>query len=427
MALNPSVTFLGAAREVGRSGFLLQSEDSILLDYGLKFGPHNKTEEPLPVKTHLDAIIVSHAHMDHTGNVPKLFTNSNALTYLTQPTLDLSHLLWEDSLKIAGHEGVHAGFSRDELHRINRYSFPVSYKRKLHITQNMVMEFFDAGHILGSAMTKLTFENDKSFLYTGDLNPSDTRLHTGTDLKVGKVDSVMIESTYGNRNHPPRKELEKVFAEEVQDIIDREGWALVPAFAIGRGQEIIDLLVAHGVNAPIVYDGMGQKAAQIMLNHPQYLRDPKHLKKSLGAVKMIRSIKDRKNVLKKPCVIVSSAGMMQGGPILFYTRKLRMDPNSKLFFTGFQAVGTTGRTLLETKKLIEERLEMEVGFEVEKFDFSAHAQKDDLFKALNKWSPEKIFLVHGDAEVMDFFKERLKEHGFSKVEAPKQGQTLKLF
>lgn len=427
MPKSPNISFLGAAREVGRSGFLVESEDNILLDYGLKFGPENKTEEPLPIKQHLDAIVVSHAHMDHSGDVPKLFSNSNALTYLTPPTLELSNLLWEDALKIAGHEGVHAGFSRDELHRIQRYSFPVGYKRKLHITQDVIMEFLDAGHISGSALTKLTFDNNKTLLYTGDLNPMETRLHCGTDLKAGKVDSLIIESTYGNRNHPPRKELEKVFAEEVQDIIDRGGWALVPSFAIGRGQEVIEILYSHKVEAPIFYDGMGQKAARIMLNYPQYLKDPKNLKKALGTAIFVRGLKDRKNALKKPSVLVASAGMMQGGPILYYTRKLRLDPNSKLFFTGYQAAGTIGRQVLETKRFVEEGMEMEINLEVEKFDFSAHAQKDDLLKAVGKWNPEKIFLVHGDFGIMEFFKERLREQGFNRVEMPKRGQTLKLF
>jgi putative mRNA 3-end processing factor len=427
MTKSPTITCLGASREVGRSGFLVESEDRVLLDYGLRFGENNLSEEPLPVKEHLDAIVLSHAHLDHSGNVPKLFSNSNALTYLTQPTLDLSNLLWEDSLKIAGHDGIHAGFSRDELHRILRYSFPVNYRRKLHITQDIVMEVLDAGHILGSGMPKLTFENDKTLLYTGDFNPAETRLHFGADLKAGRVDAVLMESTYGNRNHPPRKELEKVFAEEVQDIIDRDGWALVPSFAIGRGQEIIEILASHKVEAPIFYDGMGQKAAQIMLNHPSFLKDSKALKKALNQAVFVRSLKERKNALKAPSVIVSSAGMMQGGPILWYTRKMRLDPNSKLFFTGYQANGTIGKQILETKKFVEERMEMEIGMEVEKFDFSAHAQRDDMLAAVKKWNPEKIILVHGDFEVMEFFRERLKEIGFNKVETPKQGQTLKLF
>lgn len=424
---NPSISFLGASREVGRSGFLIEGKDRLLLDYGVKFGPQNENLFPLPIKGHLDAIVLSHAHMDHSGYIPHLFTESNALTYLTQPTLDLSTLLWEDSLKIAGHEGYHAGFSRDEMHRVNRYSFAVGYNKKLHITQDATLEFIDAGHILGSAMSKIVFENDKTLLYTGDFNPMETRLHFGADLKVGKVDSVIVESTYGNRNHPPRKELEKVFCESVQDIVNRNGWALVPAFAIGRGQEIIDMLRAHDVQADIFYDGMGQKAADIMLNHPSFLRDPKHLKKSLKSAFLVKGIQDRKKALKKPCVIVSSAGMMQGGPILFYTRKLRFDQKSKLFFTGYQAEGTIGRSVMETKHWLEEGTEMEVAGEVEKYDFSAHAQKDDMLKALSKWNPEKIFLVHGDEMVMEFFKARLKEQGFSKIEMPKQGENKKLF
>ncbi|MBU0635675.1 MBL fold metallo-hydrolase [Candidatus Micrarchaeota archaeon] len=427
MIKNPSIQFLGAAREVGRSGFLIDAGDKLLLDYGVKFGQNNQIVEPLRPKTNLDAIILSHAHLDHSGNIPKLFTDSNSLTYLTPPTLELSNLLWEDSLKIAGHNGVHAGFSRDELHRIHRYSFPVGYKRKLHITQDATLEFLDAGHILGSAMPKLTFGKNKTLLYTGDFNPMETRLHNGADLKAGKIDSLIIESTYGNRNHPPRKELEKVFAEGVQDIIDRDGWALIPCFAIGRGQEVIDILRSYNVEGDIFYDGMGQKAAHIMLNHPDYLRDSKHLKKSLKSAFFVRSIRDRKKALKKPCIIVSSAGMMQGGPILFYTRKLRLDSNSKMFFTGYQADGTIGKKLLDTKKFVEEKTQLDVGFEVEKYDFSAHAQKDGMLKAIDKWNPEKIFLVHGDEEIMFFFKDCIKEMGFKNVEMPKQGQTMKLF
>lgn len=427
MSKNVKVTFLGASREVGRSGFIVDSGDKLLLDYGVKFGPNNLAEYPLPVNTNLDAIILSHAHLDHSGYIPNLFLDSSTLTYLTPPTLGLSNLLWEDSLKIAGHNGTHAGFNQEEVFRLRRYCFQVGYKKKLNVTKDWTMEFLDAGHIPGSALTKLTYQKEKTFLYTGDLNPMETRLHIGTDLKVGHVDSVMIESTYGNRNHPPRRELEKVFFEEVQDIIDRGGWALIPAFAVGRGQEILMILDDFGIDADVYYDGMGKTAAQIMMDNPSYIKDPGALKKAMRKTIVIHSQKMRKDALKKPCVIVASAGMMQGGPILFYTQKLRNDKNSKVFFTGYQVDKTIGRTLLDHKKLVVEGVTYDTSLEVQKFDFSAHAQKDDLIKALKKWNPEKIFLVHGDAEIMDTFKETLRGIGFGKVETPKQGETKPLF
>ncbi len=420
-----SISFLGAAKEVGRSCFLLDLPDKLLLDCGVKFGPDNEIVEPLPVKTNLNAVILSHAHLDHSGFLPKLFAQVPVLTYLTTPTLDLSNLLWEDSLKIAKFNHEHPGFEPNDLHLIKKFSFEVNNRRKLAISPHVQMEFFDAGHIVGSSMVKLSVDN-KNVLYTGDFNPTDTRLHTGADLKVGPVDTVIIESTYGNRNHPPRKELEAVFAEEVQDVVDRKGWALIPAFAIGRGQEIIEILRSHGVNADIYYDGMGQKAAQIMLNYPKYLRDPKALKKALDSVVWVRSGKERKEALKKPCIIVASAGMLQGGPILFYIRKLRLEANSKLFFTGYQAERTAGRTLHETHKLEIDNEVLDVGFEIAKYEFSAHASRDDMLDALKKWSPERAFLVHGDPEVMNFYAERIKELGIKPI-IPEMGKTYKLF
>ncbi|MFH0955259.1 MAG: MBL fold metallo-hydrolase [Candidatus Micrarchaeota archaeon] len=427
MPKNVKVSFLGASHEVGRSGFLVDSGDKLLLDYGVKFGLNNAIEYPLPVKTNLDAIILSHAHLDHSGFIPNLFVDSSALTYLTPPSFGLSNLLWEDSLKIAGHNGTHAGFTEEELFRLRRYCFQVGYKKRLNVSKDWTMEFFDAGHILGSSLTKLTYKKEHSLLYTGDFNSAETRLHAGADLKVGKVDTVMIESTYGNRNHPPRKELEKVFFQEVQDIIDRGGWALIPAFAVGRGQEILMILDDFGINADVYYDGMGKTAAQIMLDNPSYLKDPSALKKALRKTIVVQSAKMRKQALKKPSVIVASAGMMQGGPILFYTQKLCNDKNSKVFFTGYQVEKTIGRTLLDHKKLVVDGVLYDSQLEVEKFDFSAHAQKDDLVKSLKKWNPEKIFLVHGDLDIMDAFKETLRGQGFNKIEAPKQGETKQLF
>lgn len=416
---------MGAAQEVGRSCFVLDLPAKVVLDAGVKFDHQNNVLDPLPLKTNVDAAIVSHAHLDHSGFLPKLFTRSSPLTYLTPPTLELSDLLWEDSLKIAQHNQEHAGFVPNDLHRIHRYSFEVGYKRRLPLGHENWFEFFDAGHILGSAMVKV-WSNDKTLLYTGDFNPAETLLHHGADLKVGSVDTVVIESTYGDRNHPPRKELEAVFAERVQDTVDRNGWALVPSFAVGRGQEVINILRSHRVNAEIYYDGMGQKAADIMLKYPEYLRDAKSLKKSLSSVNWVRGKKERKEALKRPSVIVSSAGMLQGGPILHYIEQLRLDPRSRLFFTGYQAENTIGRVLQENHRLVIDNEVLDVAFETEKFEFSAHAAKDEMLRALKKWAPSKVFLVHGDPRVMKDYAGHIEDLGLKPV-IPELGKTYKLF
>ena len=226
------LTGLGGCQEVGRSSFLLDFGEKILFDSGVKL-TSNDPEYPDSVKTNLDAVVISHAHLDHSGHLPHLFVESNALSYMTPPTLDIAKILWFDSLKIAGLEGLELEWSEEEIKKAEKFTFPTPYNRKLNITKNSSLEFFDAGHIIGSALSKISFD-DKTFLYTGDFKKDETRLFKGADLKTGNIDYLLIESTYGDRNHPPRKELEKLFVEEVQNTLDKGGWALVPAVVILR-------------------------------------------------------------------------------------------------------------------------------------------------------------------------------------------------
>ncbi len=418
-----SFTALGGAQEVGRSAFLVDSGDNFLLEYGVKLSP-KETEYPLPVKTNLTAAIVSHAHLDHSGNLPQLFLKSHIMTFLTPPTLDLSKLLWFDSLKIAGMEGMDAQFSKEEIERVERYSFPVGYKKKLPVSQNSSIEFFDAGHIAGSAMTKLSL-GEKELLYTGDFRVDETRLHSGADLKVGKVDYCVIEGTYGNRLHPERHHSEKHFVESVQEIVDNGGWALVPAFAVGRSQEVVDILNEYKLGVPIYLDGMCQKAASILLKYPDYLKNPFFLKKALDKVEWIRNDRMRAKALKQPSVIVTTSGMLTGGPIMQYVKRLYKDKESKIFLTGYQVEGTPGRTLLETNKLPLNDVILDVEMQVEKFDFSAHADQKEMVYALKKWNPEKIIIVHGDKKIIEEFQAKLKEEGLDAV-AAETGKTIKL-
>ncbi|MBN2127764.1 MAG: MBL fold metallo-hydrolase [Candidatus Diapherotrites archaeon] len=417
-------SFLGGAQEVGRSCFLVDDGEKYLLDCGVKLGP-KETEYPLEPETNIDAIILSHAHLDHSGNIPFIFRKSSPLTYMTPPTLGLSRILWEDTLKIADIEKSDPVFSKIEIKRAEKYTFPLSYRKRTDLNENASVEFFDAGHILGSAITKLSLKNS-TLVYTGDFMLNETRLHPGSDLKSLKnCDYLIIESTYGDRAHPDRKKTEKEFVEKVQDTVDRGGTALIPAFAIGRCQEIIDVFNEYSLDAEVFFDGMGQKASRVYRDNPAYLKKPKELKEALAKVNWIKKASMRKKALKNPAVIVTTAGMLQGGPVYQYLPKVYSDSNSGIYLTGFQVEGTPGRTLFETKKIAIENEAVEVRAEVKKFDFSAHSGKDELLKAIDLFNPKKIMLVHGDKEVMNSLKKEIKKKGFD-VFTPKQGEELEL-
>jgi len=419
-----SFTALGGSNEVGRSSFLIDFGEKLVLDRGVKLTPDG-SEYPLPVEVNLDAVIISHAHLDHSGALPGLFVNSNVLSYMTAPTLELSKILWFDSLKIAGLEGIDISFSREEIDDAEKFTFPVYYKRVLHITKNCSMQFFDAGHILGSAMPMLSI-GEKSLLYTGDFKVEETRLFKGADLNVGKLDYLVMESTYGDRNHPPRKECEKMFVEEVQETLDRGGTALVPGFAVGRSQELIDILHGHKINAPIYLDGMGQKVSRATLKFPKYLKNARFLQKALENTVWVKNNADRKKALKQPSVIVTTAGMLQGGPALNYLKGIYKDERSNVFLTGFQVEGTPGRLLMETNKIEIDGKVYEVRGKVEKFDFSAHASQQEMLKAVAKWQPEKILLVHGDKEIIKIFKQKIHEETGIEVLVPEAGKKINL-
>ena len=421
---NISLTALGGAQEVGKSSFLIDYGEKLLLDRGVKLAAET-TEYPLPVKTNLDGVIISHAHLDHSGSLPHLFLKSNVLCYMTVSTLDLAKMLWFDSLKIASLEAMEPEWSKEEIKRTEHFSFPMQYKKALQITKNASLEFFDAGHIMGSALSTITLP-EKKIVYTGDFKVKETRLHRGADLGIKGTDVLIIESTYGDRNHAPRKETERLFAEKVQDTIDKGGWAIIPSFAVGRSQEILDILYEYRISAPVFLDGMGQKAARIMLEHPDLFNKPKLLQKALKKAEWIKNTGTRKKALKQPGVVVTTAGMLSGGPVHFYLEKLFKDPNSSVLLTGYQVEGTPGRQLLETQKMEINGSLQDVKAHVQKFDFSAHADQNEMIGAIKKLSPSKIVLVHGDKQVMPVFKARIDAETGIETVIPRLGETIKI-
>ena len=420
------IKFGGAAQEVGRSSILVDAGDKVLLDHGVKLTPHG-TEYPLPIDTNIDAVVISHAHMDHSGNLPHLFLKGSPLTYMTPPTLDLAKILWFDTLKIAQLEAIDAKFTKQEIARTQKYTFPLTYKKHFQITDRSSLEFYDAGHIAGSAVTKLDVQNGRrTVVYTGDFRTDETRMHYGADIKkIKSCDVLITESTYGNRDHPDRKQTEKHFVEGVQDTIDRGGTALISTFAVGRSAEMIDILNEYKMNADIYLDGMCQKAARVYLQYPHYLKNSKFLQKSLKKALWIKSLAMRKKALKTPSVIVTTSGMLQGGPVHFYLPNIYNDENSKLFLTGYQVDETPGRILLDTGKISIDGIIVHPKMRYERFDFSGHAGQRELLEMARRTNPQKILCVHGDPETLKAFVAVLKQEGFDAT-APQLGEEIRL-
>ncbi len=411
---------LGASGEVGRSAFVLQTDKRVLLDYGVKiFDEAGKPTYPLKIEDiHLEAAFISHAHLDHSGFVPNIYSFSKIPWYGTPPTYDIADILWKDSMKIQGEE---LPWRNAHYKKALKYWHPLMYNHKVGVGETS-FEFRDAGHIAGAAMIDVNFRG-RRVLYTGDFKSEKTRLHEGAKHLEEKVDTLIIESTYSDREHPERKSLEKKFSDEIYETINEGGTVLCPAFAVGRSQELIRIIRAHRRDVPIYLDGMAREVARVYMKYKRYLRDYEGFVQDMGSITLVESIEDRKNATEGGSVIVSTAGMMEGGPAVNYVKYLNRE--SKIIFTGYCVEGTNGWLLQNKGQLRVDKNTLEVGLPVEYFDFSAHAGRGDLMELVKETEPEKIVCVHGDVQRTIGFAEELTEMGYDAV-APKQGDKVAL-
>ncbi|MDI6826575.1 MAG: MBL fold metallo-hydrolase [Candidatus Aenigmarchaeota archaeon] len=412
------LSFLGATREVGRSAVLLDTDsERLLLDYGVKINV-KPTEYPKEVKTKLDAILLSHSHLDHCGAIPMLYHQHQPCpVYALDITRPLSKMLLIDSYKISRHEEEPERYQKRDINIAVRHFKAVEYKKPFKIGRVRVT-FLDAGHIPGSGMILLETGN-KRILYTGDFRLSDTRLISGADKDIPEVDVLITESTYSDREHPDRLKEERKMVEAVEETLANNGVALISCFAIARTQEIILTLDEYELGCPIYLDGMGKKATNIINSYPELQREYNSVKKALVRleVKSITNSAMRKKIIKKPCAIVTTSGMLTGGPVTHYIEKMFDREECTLILTGFQVPGTEGATLLETGRYIHEDLDLELKMSVRKFDFSSHASRTELFNFVKRTNPDKVFCVHGD-NTQRFAQELREEHGFDAL-APK--------
>lgn len=411
------LTFCGAAREVGRSAILLETGKRLMLDYGVKLG--SRSEYPMPLQGSIDAYILSHAHLDHCGSSPMLYETANVPCFTTYPTEALSSLLIKDSMKISRLRGEHVPFSSFSLKKYESAFIPLGYRKPFQLSSDVRVTLLDAGHIPGSAMVEVYAEH-KRVLYTGDFKLEPTRLHAGADLEE-KVDILVMESTYSDEDHPERKQLEKQLVKEIRETIEQGGIALLPSFAVGRSQELLIVLSELLPDADVWLDGMSKTATQLISDYPSYIRDANALRKAMRNADWVETEAERRKATAKPGVIVSSAGMLDGGPAISYL--LRLNERSKIILTGYQIEGTNARTLIETSTVEVDGIPTKIKLPVKYLDMSAHAGRSDLLKLVKKANPEKIFCIHGDA--CEAFAQELCGMGYEAY-APAMGKTFEV-
>jgi putative mRNA 3-end processing factor len=412
--------FLGGAREVGRSAILMKDDRNLLFDFGVKID--HKIEYPISTPR-VDAMILSHAHLDHSGSTPAIYDESNAKTFGTSPTLRLSNLLLDDSISIAKKEHKMIGFNKAHIKDlINKY-VALDYH---HVAGfgNFDISMYDAGHITGSSITlveRARAKNHKRVVYTGDFKLQKQALHRGAE--VVKSDVLIIESTYAVREHPDRAATTKNFIENINTVLDNGGNVLLPVFAVGRSQEMLAVLYENGVAGSTYIDGMAKDATSIVMNFPKFVSNYDTLAKAARDVNWIGKRSERKEALNGPSVILTTSGMLTGGPVLDYITKI--NKNSEILLTGFQQEGTNGKMLVEKGCIIIDGNKKKINAPVRSYDFSAHAGMSDLHDYVRGSSPEVVLCVHGDENNAVALAEALKLEGFD-ARAPRLGETVKL-
>ncbi len=419
------VKVLGAANEVGRSGFLVNCNGTnLLLDYGVLFGKRGSPPGyPLHVKPKdLDAIIITHAHLDHSGNVPSLFVSGNTDVYATPPTMDLSQLLIEDMLKITKDAQP---FGLPEVNNMMRNVKEIGYKQKV-TKGNATFELRETGHVIGGSSVLVESEKKKMF-YTGDIKTHGSRMLREADLDIGDIDLLIMESTYSQTEQTPRKESEKQLIEFANEVMDRKGVLFIPSFSVERSQEMACILRSSNFKHKIIMDGMALKVNDIMFKHPSYLREPEVFADAINEAVAVKDHEKRKRALEEPCVVISPAGMLVGGNATYYLQQLSFDSKNGIALVSYQGEGTPGKKLLDEGKVTTRGKDLNVAAEVKQFQFSGHADRKELFEIVEKIKGNpKVLTVHGDMESCERFAQEIHEQFGLEAHAPKLNEVISI-
>jgi uncharacterized protein len=421
------ISFLGSGRQVGRSCLLLQTPISnILLDCGIdvaaqgtdKFPYFNVPEFDI---SQLDAIILSHAHLDHSGLLPYLYKMGyRGPVYMTAPTRDISALLALDFIGVAYKQAATPLFSSADIKEMVKHSICLNYNEVTDVTPDIRITFYNAGHVLGSAQIHVNIGNGlHNFVYTGDMKYGKTRLLDPAVNKYTRVESIQVESTYGGKEDvlPPRKDTEKKFIDMVKETIEKGGKVLLPELGLGHAQETL-LRVEEAIrfgelpNIPMYIDGMIWDINAIHTAYPDFLSN--NIRASIfqdknpfvsEIFKRVSSPQERKNVIEGgPCIVIATSGMLVGGASVEYFKYFADNPNNLMILSCYQGPGSMGRRIQDGEKVVQmegERgmQEIKVNMRVELMNgLSPHSGRNELIAFFNNMypKPKRILVNHGE-------------------------------
>ncbi len=414
---------LGGYREVGRSCTLVETPKSkVLVDCGVNVGGLNGNLLPyFHTKefdySEIDAIIVSHAHLDHCGSVPMLYEHGyEGPLYMTTPTIDLAVLLWLDFIDVMQKSGMNPIFTSRGVKEAVKHCITLEYNEVSDVAPDVRLTFANAGHILGSALIHLHIgEGMHNILYACDQKFGRTTLLDPAQVDFQRIETLITESTYGGKEDmmPPRAEAEKQLLDVINKTMERGGQCLIPSFSVERAQDVMVILAENDFQYPVFIDGMIWDANGIFSTYPEYLS--KRVQKKIFAgndpfsnpiFKRVSSQQEREKVMnEKPCVIISTSGMLIGGPALNYLQNLAEDSKNTLIFVGYQAEGSLGRRIQKGWKEIpfknEEGKTYTINLQMEVVTInglSGHSDKNQLLAFVGKLKdrPEKVIVCHGE-------------------------------
>ena len=449
------LTFLGANHEVTGSCTMLEAAGQrFLIDYGMEQGKDVYENQPLPVAPgEIDFVLITHAHIDHTGLLPLLAHNGfRGRIYATIPTVELCGIMLRDSAHIqefeaewknrkgkrSGAEPVEPMYTVQDAEAACRLFLGVEYDRRIQLAPGIEARFVDVGHLLGSASIELWITEGSTttkLVFSGDIGNLDQPIIKDPTY-IQQADYVFMESTYGDRNHDPRPDYVAELAKILQRTFDRGGNVVVPSFAVGRTQEMLyflreikekGLVKGHG-NFPVYIDSpLATEATRIFRDTDPDCFDAQTralLEKGIDPINVpglrisVTSEDSRMiNTDRTPKVILSASGMCEAGRIRHHLKHNLWRPECTILFVGFQAVGTLGRTLIEgvdSVKLFGEPIEVKAEI-CQLTGMSGHADKDGLLRWVNAFTekPRRVFVIHGEDEVENRFVDTLTEQGFT--------------
>ena len=424
------MTVLGGAQEFGRSAFLIKTrESSVLLDCGINPGSQRAFESfprfdsPEFQIDSLDAVVISHAHLDHCGLIPFLYKYGyDGPVYCSAPTSNLMTLLQLDYLDVAGKQGITPYYDQKDVRECVLHTIPLRFGVVTDIAPDIRLTLHNSGHILGSAMSHLHIgEGLHNVVYTSDYKFARTMLLEAATTEFPRVETVITESTYGAADDvmPSRVEAEEHLTSVVNATLERKGKVLIPVPAVGRAQEImliIDGYMKRGLmkEAPVFIEGMISEATAIHTAYPEYLgREVRHsiLHEEINPFQsdyftIVEHPSVRQGIIEgQPCIVLATSGMLEGGPVIEYFKNWAADPKNTVIFVSYQIEGTLGRrvqkgvTEVTTMDNEGKMAVAQVKLQVESIEgFSGHSDRRQLIAYLThlKPKPERVFMCHGE-------------------------------